>query len=206
MAEGKRKKILKVKLEQNPGDIKALIELGFLHILEDANHDESLRLLNRVLELDPKNVEAMFWLANSYYHCFYDEKKAKEILEKALKINPHDAACHKFLADIFRGLDKSYNKSIYHIKKTIESEPTWITPRIRLSRYLMKIHKFDEAEIVAKEAIEIFKKTKFPITETRMEEYYEECIRGRLPSEKKYIEELFEDIKKARKEYGKQSK
>ena len=105
MTDWEYMKFYEKKLKQNSNDIKVLIELGFLNMLEDGDWDEALRLLKRALDLDPKNVEALFWLAKTYYHCFFDEKATKKALEKALKINPRSAACHECLADVLEPLE-----------------------------------------------------------------------------------------------------
>ncbi|MCK4499277.1 tetratricopeptide repeat protein [Candidatus Babeliales bacterium] len=206
MVNAERKRVLKEELKQDPNNTKTLIEIGFLNILEDGDWEESLKILNHVLKIDPENVEAMFWLAKSYVHCFFDEQKAKEILGKALRIKPNDAACNQLLADVLDSLGYKFEISISHLKKAIKSEPTWITPRIRMGLYLMENHKFDEAEKEAKEALKVFKKLNFTTTNTRMEEYYEESVRGRIPRKKKYIEQMLQDIKKAKLQSDKSKK
>ena len=198
MTDWEYMKFYEKKLKQNPNDIKVLTELGFLNMLEDGDHDKAICLLNHAFKLDQSNTEPLFWLAKTYYHCFYDEKAIKKTLKKALKINPSSAACHELLADVFNHFDENCDKSIYHLKKAVEAEPTWIAPRMRLSRYLMEDGKFDKAKAVAKKAYEIFKTLQLPALKTRMEEYYEESVRGRVPKKIKNIKMLLKDIKKAR--------
>ncbi|MFC1854485.1 tetratricopeptide repeat protein, partial [Candidatus Dependentiae bacterium] len=189
-------KALERKIINYPNDLNSLIELGYLYM--DHFHDgkKSLDYLQRALDLDPEDSEALFWMAKTYCHEFCDDEKAKQALCEAIKIDPSRADCHDFLASFLIWDDDE--KSLYHLKKTIELEPSWIYPRTRLFGRFMGENNFSEAEKIAIETLEIFNNLKIPRPKTPREEYYEECVTGRVEKSKAMIEGLFKEIKKSR--------
>ena len=69
--------------------IKEQLDLGHKYMTE-LNYDQAVIAYNKVLEIDPKNVEAYLALADIYEHQG-DMDKARETLEKALAEVPSDA-------------------------------------------------------------------------------------------------------------------
>lgn len=201
MTDFEYRKLCEAKLEKNPKDVDALIELGYLYFVDCEDRDKALQLLKHAIKLDPNNAEAYYWLAKSYNHNFFDEEKTKEALEKALLIDPNRADCQLMLLGFLEDQGMKYNRLIQELKRLIKHEPTWMYLRTTLTYHLLEKNKFDEAKQVAKEARQVFKKMKLPTPTTPREEYYEECVRGRTKQIVKHLDELFEDIEEARLEH-----
>jgi cytochrome c-type biogenesis protein CcmH/NrfG len=123
------------RLEKNPNDVDALIQVGFLCMDPFYDPDRSLSSLQQACTLDPMNMQAHFWLAKTLYHvhCLY--KETKMALDKALQIDPNNAECCDLLASILCGLKEDPNNSIALLQRAIENQPGWLLPRIRLAYY-----------------------------------------------------------------------
>jgi len=122
---------LKKLLSKNPINCPSLVELGALTLLSSLDIDEATRIFKQVLQYDPQNIDAYFWLATISYYCLHDSEKAKYYLEKALKINPNDARCLSFMHlaswDIAKWPEAPY------LVRAINNEPKWLLPRIQLA-------------------------------------------------------------------------
>lgn len=186
------------RLEQNPNDVEALIERAFLSIDFVDEIDYAIGLLEHALKLEPTNVDALFWLAKIFVHCLCNREDARKTLTKALDIEYSRADCHILLAGTLKYLGDDILISIYHLKKAIELEPTWILPRTKLSRYYLQLGKVNKAEKEANLALTVFETLDFQNAQTPIQEYYEECIRGRIPKTKQKLEKLFKDIEKTK--------
>ena len=186
--ENERMLILEKRIKENPNDFEALLEKGFLCIGGPfMSPDEALECLEKAVELKPDNVEALFWLAKTYYHDFCDDDKTLELLERALKFAPDRADLHSLISGILPAKD-----AIFHLRKAISLEPTWVIPRKALSRKLLDQNLFNKAEHEAKKAYENFNKFKNQELKTSYEKYYEPCITGR--SGGKMAEMLFDEL------------
>ncbi|MFC1854909.1 tetratricopeptide repeat protein, partial [Candidatus Dependentiae bacterium] len=183
-------------LKKNPDNVELLIARGFICLEPGGPPTGSVEALERALKLEPENVDALFWLAKVMYHEFCDDMKAKKLLRKALKINPNRGDCNFFLG----GLCDNDTTAIRLVRKSIEVEPTWIYPRMRLAYLLQKQKKLDEAQEEAEKALRIFDTIKFCVYTTPIEEYVEECITGRNSTGKKRAKNLLERIKKLKLE------
>ena len=75
-------------LDQTPDHLYALLELGLLHIKNEA-YEDAIELHQRVLDQDPFMSEAHISLARSH-HAIGDKARAKQYLEAALGINTHN--------------------------------------------------------------------------------------------------------------------
>ncbi|MFC1854908.1 tetratricopeptide repeat protein, partial [Candidatus Dependentiae bacterium] len=198
-------KALELKLETYPNDVNALIELGYLYMDHFHDGEKSLNYLKEAIKIDPKECEIMFWMAKTYRHQICDIEKAKSTLQTAIKIDPNRADCNDYLAHILWCSGGPEKQVVYHLKKAIKAEPTWIRPKAALCNYYIKKHNFIEAQKVAKEAVEAANNIKTIRPKTPSEEYYEKYVTGRYPSPKEMSENLFIKIdneKLATKNFG----
>lgn len=183
------------KLDQNPSDVRLLLEKGFLLMEPFHDTEASLTLFRQAVELAPNNVDALFWLAKSLYHDHFQEQEPKALLEKALSIDPRRAEVHDFLAGILSSSESNLERSIFHFKKTIEFEPTWIWPRISLGCCFLKKNEFVLAEGELLKALDVFNKIVKPVPTSSMEKYFENCVTGRTERIRQHIDEMLVKIK-----------
>ena len=195
---------LDARLNKNPNDVVALIEKGFLYFKTLEEFDKGLLVLERAVKIDPKNVNAWFWLAKMYFHgfCFY--RSAKMTLDKALKIDPNRVECIDLLAEVLSSESKrDFKKFIKLSRKAIQLEPTWPALRMRLVSSFIKNYQFEEAEKLTCEGIKVFQEFKLPKNASRMDVYRESTITGRTYYTKDDFYMVLENIKRMRKKHTK---
>jgi cytochrome c-type biogenesis protein CcmH/NrfG len=189
------------RLEKNPNDVDALIQIGFLCI-EPFHDDEEFGFdcLERAVELEPANMQAQLWFARALYHtqCAYED--AKIALENALQIDPNNAECCDLLASVLQSLgeDENLSKSITLLQRAITTQPGWPLLRFRLANHFLKRGQLDEAEKEILEIKEILKNTILSPPKTPMEEYVARCMTGLKPEALQRVEEFLTDIAKQR--------
>lgn len=180
-------------LKTKPNDVSTLIEKGFI-FFENQVDGKAIEIFKKVIDIDPTYVDAYVWLAELFLFHWADTERAEPYLISALKINPNRADVHKLLANSF-DLQKNKSKQLYHLKKAIELEPSWISPRIELIVLFLQEKKFDLAKQELEEAYKQLQ-TGFKVSDNPMQQYYELLITGRtgytksdLDDYKKIIEE-----------------
>lgn len=168
-------------LKKKPHDIKVLMQKAFILYYCFRDH-EAIAVYKKVIELDPNFVNAYFWMAECMRDHLANFDEAIAAMNIALKIDPSRADCHEVLAWCILSLYNDTPEYFYHIRKVIELEPTWITPRISLIESLINIGELIEAqkELEAlKMQIKISHKTSFDENIWNMETHYECMITGR---------------------------
>lgn len=106
----------KILLRENSGKIKNFIELSKI-ALDAKNYKEALEYCNKVLEIDPNNVDAWIDKAIStfylpaFYHCDEDSlDEAISYLMKAYSLSPDDTRINALAKDL--RLERLKNKSM----------------------------------------------------------------------------------------------
>jgi tetratricopeptide (TPR) repeat protein len=95
---------LKAKIAQNPGDVKARLQVAVIYMAEarvtnnSYYHQATIKILNDVLTIDPNNFEAYTYKA-SVAMSLHQFAQAKELAEKARSINPDNAYVCGVLVD-----------------------------------------------------------------------------------------------------------
>jgi tetratricopeptide (TPR) repeat protein len=80
---------LEAATAQSPGNERALYYLATLYE-KNNRKPEALTLMERILEINPDNADALNYVGYSYADSRKDLKKAKELVDRALKIMPND--------------------------------------------------------------------------------------------------------------------
>jgi tetratricopeptide (TPR) repeat protein len=72
----------------NPKDkeLIALYRLRYRMAMEEQKHDTAMIFLNKILELDPVNVEAKLCKGEIYHRCLHDYARAIEQYNKVLRL------------------------------------------------------------------------------------------------------------------------
>ncbi len=162
-------------LEKDPTNIKALIRKGYIFYDGTENH-EAEKAFEQAIKIDPKCTDAYFWLAKCLWnYCEYE--KAIVVAKKGLEIDSNRADLHEMIVWALGSLKQYNDEFLYHVKKVIELEPTWITPKADLIRGLIARKEFDLAK---KEIDETFRHIKLiPVPSDVMEKHYEGLVTGR---------------------------
>lgn len=184
----KKIKELDKKLESNPNDLNLLMKKAYIYA--NGYDDENvIKIYEHIIQLDPNYVEAYFWLSYYYYQIGF-LSEAIEVAQKGLKIDPKRADLYLIIAwaNSFEAGDKK--EFLFNVKKVIELEPSWLTPRIALIYFL--IHNNDHQE-AKKEIAEALKKVKdYAVPKDEVERRYEYYVTGRTSeSTKKTLNEFY---------------
>ena len=67
-------------------ELVTLYRLRYKMALEEQKYDTALIFLNKILELDPVNVEAKLCKGEIYYHCLNDYPQAIEHFNKVIRL------------------------------------------------------------------------------------------------------------------------
>lgn len=89
-----RNRLLSTLLTYLPGawidprnnELIALYRLRYRMAMEEGKYDTALIFLNKILELDPVNVEAKLCKGEIYHHCLHDYQQAVEHYNKVIRL------------------------------------------------------------------------------------------------------------------------
>ena len=146
---------LQERLELNSTDIDALIALGALEFEHFRNDKQAIELLETAMKIDPKNIQAKFWLAMCLYYDCFEYAKAEKILQDALQLDPTRPECLSLMGQILRDLDKPVNETIQYVQKALSYAPDWPMLRYQLAGLYVDIGEINAAEQEVKKALEI---------------------------------------------------
>ncbi|MBI3270991.1 MAG: tetratricopeptide repeat protein [Planctomycetes bacterium] len=141
----------KMAVQKKPGFIEAWFELGRAYLESDKNK-ESFEALQKVLELQPTNVEAMLTIGVSAER-LEDLEGAEKYYKRALETRPDLEDANRKLADLYdlkcpdRQEDAAAQFRIILAKKPEDAEIAG-----RLARILIGQKKYDEAMLVLEKA------------------------------------------------------
>lgn len=169
---------LEKKIEENPKNIQALIQLGVLCWEPFHEQNRALEYLEKAVEYDPQNVDALFWGAKCIYHDFCAYEGAKQLLRLALTIDPKRADCLDLLATIIEDFDRNDAEALEYVKKAVELAPDWPACRAFLVSLYVKLHDIPSAE---RELEKLEELCKLPLIKPKngVEDYYENIVTGR---------------------------
>lgn len=189
-------KILKVK----PNDIPTLMEKAFI-LFENQIDGKAIEVFKQVIDIDYIYVDAYVWLAELFLFHWADIERAEPYLVEALQIDQNRANVHKLYADLYAEKQDQF-KQLYHLQKSIELEPSWLSPRISLIELLLSQKKYKLAKKQLEEAYYQIQ-SPFPIPHNPMQQYYELLITGRTGYTKKDLDEYKKRIEEnlAKKPY-----
>ena len=190
------------KIKKKPNNVELLIERGFLCHDPFENSDEALKSLEFALKLDPENVRALFWTAETHLHGTGDIYEARKTLEKCLQLTQDKAEVYVSLADIVYTIEeKEVGKAINFFKTAITLQPTWLYPRIRLVDLLNTKFHFRKAKRIVNEGLQNYKEFVLPDGYSRQQEYLELYITGKTRFIKKDLEKLLQEINKKQRDF-----
>ncbi|MFC1854346.1 tetratricopeptide repeat protein [Candidatus Dependentiae bacterium] len=186
---------LNEEFKRNLKNTALLVKKGFLFFDYFEDDKQAIPPLEKALELEPDNVDALFWLAKIDYHLVGDDLKEISLLEKALKIDPNRADCHDLLTEIYsENLSRNFSKVKYHSRMVIRLEPSWPGPRMRFIGRLMNRFEFAEAKKVAEDGLNLCEFLELPQDADEIAVYFEDHITGRTEYSRQDFEKVLEKI------------
>ena len=72
-------------------ELITLYRLRYRMALEEQKYDAALIFLNKILELDPTDIEAKFCKGDIYHRCLHDYPKAIDLYNKVLRLTTDQA-------------------------------------------------------------------------------------------------------------------
>jgi len=153
-ADGKaRLKIYDEILEKDPNDEEALYQKActlFICFVGDTDY-AARDMLQKLVDLGSKNVDVYFWLAECLLRHIGDFYAAEKIAKQGLALDQNRADLHSLLVWILWEFDKD-EEVIFHLKKALELEPTWIGNRTSLIEGYIKKKDYVQAKIEIEKA------------------------------------------------------
>ena len=75
-------------------ELVTLYRLRYKMALEEQKYDTAMIFLNKILEIDPMNLEAKLSKGEIYHHCLRDYPSAIEQYNKVIRLSEADNAVH----------------------------------------------------------------------------------------------------------------
>jgi len=79
-------------LDPKQNELISLYRLRYKMALEEQKFDTALIFLNKILELDPTDVDAKFCKGEIYHRCLHDYPKAIDLYNKVLRLTTDQPA------------------------------------------------------------------------------------------------------------------
>lgn len=136
----------------NPDSPRVLLAEGSLSQAEGQDQ-KALDNYSRVLELEPRNVEAFLRIANAYDK-FEMPEKAVDAYKKAIELDPayFEAREELGLFYFYRG---RYPEAVEEFQKAIETAPGVVDAHTSLGSVLCDLGRYEEAEHALQESLNI---------------------------------------------------
>ncbi|MBY0414371.1 MAG: tetratricopeptide repeat protein, partial [Bdellovibrionales bacterium] len=132
-------------LKQNPGNLRARMELGEL-LYEERRYDEAILEFLEVQSMLNSYPRVHFQLARVYL-AKNDISKAKEMAQKELDLNPNLDAAHFIMGEVNR-VNKEYREAILRYEKAISLNPKSVDALVAMAGIRI-------SQNYAKEALEL---------------------------------------------------
>ncbi len=172
-----RMDFLETVVAQDPRDIAALVELGWLCELDRHDFDRAVETLSNAISIDPERTEAYFWLAKVYYHDGAQFEEATAALERALQCDPTHIPSMSLLAAVCLDMDEAA-RAVDLILEAARREPSWVLLHSTACEACVRTGKREDALRHAGEALRLAREFRKVSTEDTYS-YYEHAVTGR---------------------------
>ncbi len=81
-------------IDPKTSELIALYRLRYKMAMDEQKHDTAMIFLNKILELDPMNLEAKLCKGEIYHHCLGDYTRAIEQYNKVIRLDKQDGTLH----------------------------------------------------------------------------------------------------------------
>ena len=142
-------------LTLEPIFFEAKLNLGRLYFYQK-NYTQAIGIFNQTIQLNPNDLLAHYYLANSFYNCDMFEESINLINSFISKNNSNDKDILNILAKSLNKINKIDEvKNIYRI--LLKSEPDNINYLIQLGYLMLSINNIDEAKSYFLNALQLDK-------------------------------------------------
>jgi tetratricopeptide (TPR) repeat protein len=193
-------KRLEAGIDLKESSTKDLLELGQLYIEPSHREAEAIQLFETVLQRDPYNASAKFWLAYCCVHYLMDEdalQRATDLLESVIERGDgeeYTSAAYMLLAEVLEEGDLSTERKIQLLEASVGYEPDWVYNHQSLAWAYMEAGKPSDALEQINQALS---NVKSPDPEWSVTKWnFEETISGRIGN--RATERLLADLEKLR--------
>jgi hypothetical protein len=137
----------------------------------------AVEIFKQILIEDPQSIDAIVFFSEFLIDLLIDYEEGTRLLHEANIVEPDRADVHKLFACVcsLKNDDVGYE---YHLRKTIELEPSWTLPRLSLIELLVRRQKFNDA-INELQIIYSYINDNFALPDDELTKYYECYITGR---------------------------
>ncbi len=187
------------EVKNHPSNIQLQVLLGAMLFEPFHQTDQAIEILEKVIEKEPDEITAHFWLAKCVYHDYMDVERAQQILQKALELDNKRADCLSLMASVITDLGATAKERLYYLEQAVQQAPDWISPRQYLAQTLMELGALDKAETEVIIALSLVNTAKNIQPSNSVEEYYESAVTGRIwPHVQQELTDLLEAIRTKR--------
>lgn len=168
-------------LSQGPPKPHYLFRLGVLyHKL--GKKDESLKIMEEVIRLDPNHADALNWVGYSYAERGVNLDEAERLIRRALELKPNDGYIIDSMGWVYfqKGL---YEQALSYLEKAYELLPNDPVVTEHLADVYLKLNQSEKA-------IELYKKALELVTDDQDKERILEKLRKTLDEKKRAVHNL----------------
>jgi tetratricopeptide (TPR) repeat protein len=126
-----------IKLNQKLAENEARLWLGSSYLALD-RFNEAIEQFRRLAELKPRDLEALYNLAQAY------NRFSDGLFKKISQIDPESAEAHRLQAEWFEGQDK-FDEAIAEYTQVTKLRPEWEGARQKIASLYLKKNALDKA-------------------------------------------------------------
>jgi tetratricopeptide (TPR) repeat protein len=136
-----------IKLDPKLAENEARLWLGSSYLALD-RFDEALEQFRRLVDLKPKDLEALYNLAQAY------NRFSARLFTRIIEIDPESAEAHRLQAEWFEGQDKPV-EAVDEYRQVVEARPEWEEVRQKIAGLYLKKNDLEKAAEVLEEELRI---------------------------------------------------
>jgi tetratricopeptide (TPR) repeat protein len=191
----KKLEMINALLKNDPTNLILLLQKAYVY-LNGYDNENTIANYRHIIELYPDCIDAYFWLSYYLHRIGCDPEQAMEVAQEGLKISPTNGGLHAIIAWTLEWYSDKDDEFLYHLKKAIQLEQTWISTRISLIDYFIKHKNFDLAKEEIYKALDLVCDD-YPTPKDEMESEYEIGITRRWDSTvKMLLQKWLEEVEK----------
>jgi len=130
----------------------ATLAAGYVEFFVAGNHQQAAAMVERTLQLDPKNADAHLLLAVIYVHA-NEYKKSEAYVESGMRLNPTPPAMYFHVGAVGHLLQSDYATALKLLEESLMVNPERLLGKIYIAITLVRINRLDDAEWYAEEIL-----------------------------------------------------
>ena len=137
-------------IEMDPQLHYASLARGYVEFFVAGNHKLAADMVERTLELDPRNADAHLLLATIYVHA-NEYKKSEAYVESSMRLNPTPPSIYFHIGALGHLLQKEYDLALNMFEQSLWVNPERFLGKIYVAIALVRMNRLDDAEWYADE-------------------------------------------------------